>query len=68
MEKSELNICIYNVRTLRTVESVESLLDELEGFKWDVIGLAETKRQGEGLTELKGGTWEKQRMTNCKRN
>eukprot|EP00057_Strongylocentrotus_purpuratus_P009229 XP_011663703.1 PREDICTED: uncharacterized protein LOC105438068 [Strongylocentrotus purpuratus] len=56
-QKSELNICTYNVRTLRTEESLESLLDELEGFKWDVIGLAETKRQGEGLTELKGGTW-----------
>ena len=56
-QKSELNICTYNVRTLRTEESLESLLDELEGFKWDVIGLAETKRRGEGLTELKGGTW-----------
>ena len=56
-QKSELNICTYNVRTWRTEESLESLLDELEGFKWDVIRLAETKRRGEGLTELKGGTW-----------
>ena len=36
---------------------MESLLEELDGFKWDVVGLAETKIHGEGLTELKGGAW-----------
>jgi exonuclease III len=52
-----INICTYNTRTLRTEESLESLLDELRDFKWDIIGLCETKRKGEGITELKGGAW-----------
>ena len=52
-----LNICTYNVRTLRTEESLESLMENLNGFKWDVIGLAETKREGEGVIELKRGDW-----------
>ncbi|XP_072041805.1 craniofacial development protein 2-like [Amphiura filiformis] len=43
--------------TLRTEESLESLLDELKDFKWDIIGLCETKREGEGIEELKGGAW-----------
>ena len=47
----------YNTRTLRTEESLESLLDEVKEIKWDIIGLWETKREGEGITELKGGTW-----------
>ena len=55
--KTEINICTYNVRTLRNEENVESLLEELDGFKWDIVGLAETKIHGEGLTELKGGVW-----------
>lgn len=54
---TELNICTYNTRTLRTDESLESLLDELQNFKWDIIGLCETKRDGEGVVELQGGAW-----------
>ena len=52
-----LNICTYNTRTLRTEEVLETLLDELTDFKWDVIGLAETKREGQGIEELQGGAW-----------
>ncbi|XP_072018244.1 craniofacial development protein 2-like [Amphiura filiformis] len=52
-----INICTYNTRTLRTEESLESLIDELRDLKWDIIGLSETKRAGEGIEELKGGAW-----------
>ncbi|XP_072041043.1 craniofacial development protein 2-like [Amphiura filiformis] len=52
-----INICTYNTRTLRTEESLESLIDELRDLKWDIIGLSETKRAGEGIEELKGGVW-----------
>ena len=52
-----INICTYNTRTIRTDESLESLLDELKDFKWDIIGLAETKREGESTIELPGGIW-----------
>ena len=45
----ELFICTYNTRTIRTEESLQHLLDELEEFKWDIIGLAETRREGEGF-------------------
>ncbi|XP_072048567.1 craniofacial development protein 2-like [Amphiura filiformis] len=55
--QTQLNIYTRNTRTLRTEESLESLLDELKGFKWDIIGLCETKREGEGIEELKGGAW-----------
>ncbi len=41
-----LNICTYNVRTLND-EHLANLEVELEnGFKWDIIGLAETKLKG----------------------
>ena len=32
-------------------------MEELQDFKWSIIGLAETKRRGEGLIEVKGGSW-----------
>ena len=32
-------------------------MDELKEFKWDVTGLAETKREGQGIEELQGGIW-----------
>ncbi len=52
-----MNICTYNTRTLRTEEIIETLLDELTDFNRDVIGLAETKRGGQGIEELQGGIW-----------
>ena len=54
---TQLNICTYNTRTLRTEVMLEALLDELHEFKWDIIGLAETKRVGQGIEEVKGGAW-----------
>jgi endonuclease/exonuclease/phosphatase family metal-dependent hydrolase len=52
-----INLCTYNVRTLKAEEKLENLLEDREDFKWDVVGLAETKREEEGLIELKGGSW-----------
>ena len=34
-----LNVCTYNVRTLRTEDDLDRLIDEVEQIKWDVIGL-----------------------------
>ena len=48
---------MYNVRTLKDEDKLDSLLEELEDFKWSIIGLAETKRRGVDLIELKGGSW-----------
>ena len=52
-----LRVMTYNVRTLKHDARVEELRHELEdiGIKWDIIGLAETRRQGERLITLNGG-------------
>lgn len=52
-----LSISTYNVRTLRTQAKIEELEHELEAtdFKWDIIGLAETRRKGEQLVQLDSG-------------
>ena len=38
-----LDICTYNVRTLRNNEHLDCFLNEVKDIKWDVIGLCETK-------------------------
>ena len=43
-----------NVRTLTSEGSLEVFFQELEGVKWDIIGLSEVRRTGEFL-ELKNG-------------
>ncbi|GFO03532.1 endonuclease exonuclease phosphatase domain containing protein [Plakobranchus ocellatus] len=55
-DKSEY-IATYNTRTIRQQDDLERLLEELEQIKWHIIGLSETKRGGEGLSELPGGHW-----------
>ncbi|GFR82169.1 endonuclease-reverse transcriptase [Elysia marginata] len=52
-----LHIATYNTRTLALQEDLEQLQDQLKNFNWDIIGLCETKRKGEGLVELKDGSW-----------
>ena len=44
-----LNVCTYNVRTLRTEDDPDRLIGEVEQIKWDIIGLCKTYRKGEGL-------------------
>jgi hypothetical protein len=51
----KLDIGTYNCRTLREEDKVIEIENELENIKWDIIGLCETKRKGEELTELKSG-------------
>ena len=52
-----LNVCTYNVRTLRTEDDLHRLIDEVEQIKRDIIGLCETCRKREGLSEIRGGYW-----------
>ena len=56
---AKLYINTYNVRTMSHPDDLDRLLEQLQKtkFKWDIIGLCETKRKGEGLTELKNGDW-----------
>ncbi|GFO44697.1 endonuclease-reverse transcriptase [Plakobranchus ocellatus] len=56
-EQAEKYIATYNTRTIRQQDDLEGLLEELEQIKWHIIGLSETKRRGEGLSELPGGHW-----------
>ena len=52
-----LNVCTYNVGTLRTGDDLDRLIDEVEQIKWDIIGLCETYRIGGGLSEIRAGYW-----------
>ena len=36
---TNLNVCTYNVRTLRTEDDLDRLIDEVEQIKWEIIGL-----------------------------
>ena len=56
-EAPPLNVCTYNVRTLRKEDELGRLTDEVEDIKWDIIGLCETYRKGEGLSEIRAGYW-----------
>eukprot|EP00794_Sanderia_malayensis_P002426 gene2426-2793_t len=55
VSRVQLNVCTYNVRTLKDPEKEEELEQELTGFKWDNIGLSETRKKGEQLKELQSG-------------
>ena len=44
-----LNVCTYNARTLRTEDNLDRLIIEVEQIRWDITGLCETYRKGEGL-------------------
>ena len=51
----ELYIGTYNVRSLMGEDRLEELEQELQSIKWHVIGLAETRRQGTNIIQLKNG-------------
>ena len=53
----KLSICTYNTRTMSHQDDLDRLLDQLNDIDWNVVGLCETKKRGEGLTELPCGTW-----------
>ena len=50
-------ICSYNVRSLKDQNRLEELENELSEtrFKWNIIGLSETRRKGEHLVQLNSG-------------
>ena len=52
----KLSICTYNTRTMSHQDDLDRLLDQLNDIEWNVVGLCETKKRGEGLTELPCGT------------
>lgn len=51
----EIYIATYNARTLRTEEHLEELIAETKSINWDIIGLSETRLQGEKCTQLTSG-------------
>ena len=50
-----LDLGTYNVRTLASEGDLEVLFEELDGVKWDIIGLSEVRRTGEEFVVLKNG-------------
>ena len=49
-----LGICTFNVRTLREDNKIIELEEELHSnkFKWDIIGMSETKRKDSHILQL----------------
>ena len=41
-----LNVCTYNVRTLRTEDDPDRLTDSVDQIKWDIVGLCELTERG----------------------
>ena len=50
-------VATYNVRSLAHSDDLKRLQEQLREIKWNIVGISETKRKGEGLTELEDGTW-----------
>uniref|UniRef100_A0A6G5ABF2 Putative endonuclease-reverse transcriptase n=1 Tax=Rhipicephalus microplus TaxID=6941 RepID=A0A6G5ABF2_RHIMP len=50
-----LNLATFNARTLSSEGSLAVLFEELEGVKWDIIGLSEVRRTDEAYTVLQNG-------------
>ena len=51
------NVCKCNVRTLRTEDNLDRLIDEVDQIQWDITGFCETYRKGKGLSKIKRGYW-----------
>ena len=48
----KLKICTYNARSLSSDDSVTEFEDEIARIKFDIIGISETRRKGEGCLTL----------------
>lgn len=48
----KLKICTYNARSLSSDDRMLELEDELDRIKFDIIGVSETRRKGEGRLTL----------------
>lgn len=52
---NKIFIATYNIRTMRTDSHLEELEQELKNIKWDVVGICETRLQGEKKITLRSG-------------
>ena len=50
-----LDVCTYNVRTLLGEDRLQKLLSQIGTLNWDILGLSETRMNGENLHILNGG-------------
>ncbi|CAH2090572.1 unnamed protein product [Euphydryas editha] len=50
-----LTLVTHNVRTLRSDENIVELEAEMKSLQWNILGLSETRRQGEDTITLKSG-------------
>ena len=50
-----LYIATFNCRTLSTQARLLELEHELETIKWDILGISEVRRKGEGMIKLQSG-------------
>ena len=50
-------VATYNVRSLAHSDDLKRLQEQLRKMKWNIVRISETKRKGEGLTELEDSTW-----------
>lgn len=50
-ECTPLNISTLNARSLRTDEKLLELETAIESIKWDIVGLSEVRRLGEGIED-----------------
>ena len=48
-------IATYNIRPLLSEDMLVELEEELRNVKWHIIGLSETRRQGECIKQLSSG-------------
>lgn len=46
-----IHVCTLNTRTLRTEESLKELETAISNIKWDIMGISEMRRPGEGIEE-----------------
>lgn len=51
----KVRIATYNIRTMRLAEDLERLEQELHDIKWDILGICETRLQGEKAETLPSG-------------
>ena len=52
LRASSIYIATYNIRSLSSEERLLELEEELKEIKWDILGLAETRRCGESIKKL----------------
>lgn len=46
-----IHVCTLNTRTLRTEESLKELEIAISNIKWEILGISEMRRPGEGIEE-----------------